>query len=463
MRSVALLCVLVAGTGAQGAWPALPYNQSGQSCGQLTYHPQANAAASQCEQACCSAPNCDVWQWKARAKGAHGGCWMAPFRVGPDRGCPPNQGAGPWVGGSKIPHPHPSPVSVALTSTWAPHWQHRGSYDATMCESTPFWWPKDKKMYLMECVCRGPDDWAQKGPWKGHWGHAEQWLPEYRNHSYIRIRDMESGNVVQNISLSIGFGFGAAFVDYDHGQLWISATANGRSSPTAPRPYGPPHDHSCSETHWECNGVWVFNSSDLTTWTRRQTDVKWNGPNTDIARVYPSPAHPTPTNLPPHRYVMVTEKGAAWAVNDNADGDLSHSWVTLPASKAYGGIEACPSVRYLPSDGYYSALHGVRWQQNSAHAIQGPPCVEGGSGPCDAVHTSEPGRCQDGRLGDGLGGEQPGERARKPVVPVPVAVGSRFQRRGPLLRELGRREPGEGRAGDLVCAVGGGWPRDLGL
>jgi len=249
-------------------------------------------------------------------------------------------------------------VSVALASTWAPHWQHRGSYDVTLCESTPFWWPKDKKMYLMECVCRGPDDWARKGPWKGYWGHAEQWLPEYRNHSYIRIRDMESGNVIQNISLSIGFGFGAAFVDYDHGQLWISATANGRSSPTAPRPYGPPHDHSCSETHWECNGVWVFNSSDLTTWTRRQTDVTWNGPNTDIARVYPSPAHPTPTNLPPHRYVMVTEKGAAWAVNDNADGDLSHSWVTLPASKAYGGIEACPSVRYLPSDGYYYTVSG---------------------------------------------------------------------------------------------------------
>ena len=40
------------------------------------------------------------------------------------------------------------------------------------------------------------------------------WLPEYRNHSYIRIREMESGDVVQNISLSIGFGFGAAFVDY---------------------------------------------------------------------------------------------------------------------------------------------------------------------------------------------------------------------------------------------------------
>jgi hypothetical protein len=241
---------------------------------------------------------------------------------------------------------------------WEPLWKHQGSYDVTMCESTPFWWPADKKMYLMECVCRGPNDWAAKrGPWKGYWGHAEQWLPEYRNHSYIRIRELESGVVVSNISTSIGFGFGAAFVDYDHGQLWISATANDRAG-TASRPYGPPTDHCESERTWECNGVWVFNSSDLKTWSRFQTDVKWNGPNTDIARVYPSPAHPTPANLPAHRYVMATESGATWAVNDNEDGDLSHGWTTLPASAAGGGVLACPSVRFLPSDGYYYTVSG---------------------------------------------------------------------------------------------------------
>ena len=166
-----------------------------------------------------------------------------------------------------------------------------------------------------------------------YWGHAEQWLPEYRNHSYIRIRDMQSGHVVQNISLSIGFGFGAAFVDYDHGTLWISATANDRvNGGTAPRPYGPPHDHSCGG-HWECNGVWVFNSSDLLSWTRRQTDVTWNGPNTDIARVYHSPAHPTPPNLPPHRYVMATETGAAWARHAGQDPShppLTHRQLQIP-------------------------------------------------------------------------------------------------------------------------------------
>ena len=380
------------GTSAQGACPALKYNQSGAGCGQLTYHAQGDATAAACEQACCSVPGCDVWQWRNGTEASNGGgCWMAPFRIGPNRGCPPKLVDGPWVGASRVPHPlptpAPSPPPPPQPSSWTPHWENRGSYDAVMCEGTPFWWPKDKRMYLMECVCNGPLDVKGWGSEYGYyWGHAEQWFPEYRNHSYIRIRELETGHVVQNISLSIGFGFGAAFVDYDHGTLWISATANDRvDGGNAPRPYGPPHDHSCRDRAWECNGVWVFNSSDLLTWTRRQTDVQWNGPNTDIARVYPSPSHPTPPNLPPHRYrlhsislfmlpliwrqfdkrriawsryVMATESGDTWAVNNNADGDLSHGWVTLPSSKAHGGSEACPSVRYLPSDGYYYTVSG---------------------------------------------------------------------------------------------------------
>ena len=33
-------------------------------------------------------------------------------------------------------------------------------------------------------------------------------------------------------------------------------------------------------------------------------------------------------------------------------------WITLPAAKALGGALACPSVRYLPSDGYYYTISG---------------------------------------------------------------------------------------------------------
>ena len=41
------------------------------------------------------------------------------------------------------------------------------------------------------------------------WSHAELWFPEYKGHSYIRIRDLATGAIVSNISTSIGFGFGA--------------------------------------------------------------------------------------------------------------------------------------------------------------------------------------------------------------------------------------------------------------
>jgi len=218
-------------------------------------------------------------------------------------------------------------------------------------------------MYVMEDINRGPLDTPVGTKHGFYWGHNEQWDPEYTGHSYFRIRDMETGRVVTNISHSIGLGFFAAFVDYDHGMLWVAATPNDRGSDkTGPRPHGPPHDHNSSccgnytGSRWEC-GVYVFNSSDLVTWERTKTDIRWSGPNIDLARVYPSEQHPPPANLPPHRYVMASESGV-WMVNDAADGDLRSGWSTLNREQAHGGSLACPSVRYLPSDGYYYTISG---------------------------------------------------------------------------------------------------------
>jgi hypothetical protein len=251
-------------------------------------------------------------------------------------------------------------AAAASSTPWTPHFNIHGSYEGPICESTPFWWPKDHKMYLMESLCRGPKysmD-SEQNPYGGTWSHAEMWNGSYYGHSYIRIRELATGNIVSNISHSIGFGFGAAFVDYDHETLWISATPNDRANHTSERPYGPPHDFSCG--HFEC-GVWVFNTTDLKTWTRTQTDISTKItyiPNTDIARVYSSKAHPTPSNLPPHRYIMATELGSTWIVNNRADGDLTQGWEVLNTSQAKGGALACPSVRYLPSDGYYYTISG---------------------------------------------------------------------------------------------------------
>ena len=254
------------------------------------------------------------------------------------------------------------------TPAWRPHYQVRGSYDAGTNVATPFWWPKDKRMYLMEDINRGPLDppgWGTKYGY--YWGHAEQWHPEYLGHSYFRIRDMKTSRVVANVSHSIGLGFPAAFVDYGYdkgaGMLWVAATPNDRgSNRKGARPFGPPHDYNSSTCgnystgRWEC-GVYMFNSSDLVHWDRTKTDIAWGGPNIDLARVYSSNQHPTPPNLPEHRYVMTSEKGV-WMVNNNADGDLRSGWITLTKQQAHGGSVACPSVRYLPSDGYYYTVSG---------------------------------------------------------------------------------------------------------
>ena len=96
-----------------------------------------------------------------------------------------------------------------------PHYQKQGSYDVGPCETTPFWWAKTQKMMLVEGICFGRDF----DPVSGYWGHAGLWDTRYFGHSYFRIRELESGVVVTNITSSIGFGFPAGFVDFDHGML----------------------------------------------------------------------------------------------------------------------------------------------------------------------------------------------------------------------------------------------------
>ena len=114
----------------------------------------------------------------------------------------------------------------SLTPDWRPLWDRQGVYDMGPCEATPFFWPKDKRMYLMEGICYGADF----DNVSGYWGHAGLWDSAYDGHSYMRIRDMETGEVVSNISSSIGFGVPSAFVDYDHETLWVSAGAYDREN-----------------------------------------------------------------------------------------------------------------------------------------------------------------------------------------------------------------------------------------
>lgn len=62
--------------------------------------------------------------------------------------------------------------------------------------------------------------------------------------------------------------------------------------------------------------------------------------------------------LPPHRYAMFLEC-FAWAVNNNADGNLTTGWALLPGTRAPPGAPCGgPSFVYSPTDLFYYILTG---------------------------------------------------------------------------------------------------------
>lgn len=119
--------------------------------------------------------------------------------------------------------------------------------------------------------------------------------------SYFRLRYLDSGVVIANISESQRLGFGSAFMDHDHGRVWLFGCARGDSST------GVPANRGCgvlSKTAPDGRGrpwdgtVWALWSTDLMNWEGPAlTDVAWSGPNTATARV----RGPTDPSLPTHR------------------------------------------------------------------------------------------------------------------------------------------------------------------
>ena len=100
-------------------------------------------------------------------------------------------------------------------------------------------------------------------------GHEELWNLDYANHSYFRIRHLDTGEVVTNISSSISFGFGSAMVDHTTGTAWVFGTPIDRSG-------GVKKNCSTCPPEDERHGVWAWSSTDLINWTRFHTDVQWS-------------------------------------------------------------------------------------------------------------------------------------------------------------------------------------------
>ncbi len=104
------------------------------------------------------------------------------------------------------PPPPPSPPSP-------PHYTVMGSVDVGTYENTIFYWKG--VMYNLENIACS------------YWDHAGIWDSFWGNNSYARVRELESGRVVSNVSTTRGFGFVSAFADYEHDVMWLfGAPAN---------------------------------------------------------------------------------------------------------------------------------------------------------------------------------------------------------------------------------------------
>eukprot|EP00041_Stephanoeca_diplocostata_P028232 m.793032 g.793032 ORF g.793032 m.793032 type:complete len:218 (-) comp23333_c0_seq9:2635-3288(-) len=193
--------------------------------------------------------------------------------------------------------------------------------------------------------------------------HAGIWFPEYIGNSYARIREFESGKIVANISSTIGWGFVSAFTDYEHDKVWLFGT----------------HANRCEgngKSLTEVRSWWSAGNGDgqsqLTEWgTSSAFDCKTTH-NVQVTKVGPmgaEPAPPMPSGgvLPPHRYIMFLEP-FSWAINNNADGNLSHGWkyIDSVAPKAPSGG---PSMRYNPTDQFYCAVVCVVCRCSVCYAV----------------------------------------------------------------------------------------------
>ena len=259
------------------------------------------------------------------------------------------------LGGSPPPAPH-----------WTPRYNHTGVYTWTpwhAAESTPFRFKG--KIYVMESVEGG-----------GGFFSKEQ------GGSFFRIADLETGNVLVNVSESIGHAFFSAVVDDERGVVWVFGAAHHRGWDNK----GPCDDNS-GNGGAPASGCYVgaWNSSDLLHWSKTAKTVIFPGANftqnNDVTLVRPQYTNWEERHgqLPRHQAAMALEAECSksegpggffsTAINIGNDGDLSRSedWIILysnDSKRTYRSPEhACPAFRYDPERGAYYLTGGGESQQ----------------------------------------------------------------------------------------------------
>lgn len=174
---------------------------------------------------------------------------------------------------------------------------------------------------------------------------------------YARIRDFANGDIITNVSSSIGFGFVSAFVD-EHpagggaSTLWLFGSECNRC------PHSPSTPQGCianRTVQW-----WKATDATMTTYTTGVAAGTAKTYNVEVARVTSTVQQQAAAGLPPHKYVMILEiSPTLFLVNNAADGDLSSGWVPIPGvNNDFGVSSGGPSIRFSALDLYYYAIEG---------------------------------------------------------------------------------------------------------
>ena len=169
----------------------------------------------------------------------------------------------------------------------------------------------------------------------------------FKGHSYVRIRERDTGRVVANVSETIGMDFVSSFVDHrpDGDILWLSALDADRCKHTG-------HVRNTDGTGGGCGtGVMAVSSADLIHFTATTVLPAQRTCNTEVAKLSTT----SPRTLPPHRYVMILEP-FNFMVNNNEDGNLSYGWSEATGSKAPHVSAGGPSIRH--EGGKYYVITG---------------------------------------------------------------------------------------------------------
>eukprot|EP00041_Stephanoeca_diplocostata_P024421 m.618302 g.618302 ORF g.618302 m.618302 type:complete len:436 (+) comp22527_c2_seq1:210-1517(+) len=232
------------------------------------------------------------------------------------------------------------------------------------CENTPL--RIRDQMYMMESTGHGCDDAFP--------GYNTTKLGDC---SFFRIRDLESGAVIANVSQSLRHSFCSAVADHTRETLWVFCAAISRNQHGADSPCGTSPYHGCYV------GAWKASFDDLTAWSDVSKAV--NLPdgyglfNNDVALVSGSTAAAVGAipGLPKHQAVMIMENReddphhrwlSPFVVNVGTDGDLTRNWQLLnltdfaisgfaPGATGEGTGDA-PTIRFDAEQGYYYSIGG---------------------------------------------------------------------------------------------------------